>query len=682
MSDNRLIPKLSAQSPVHHPKLKLPSSDPPLKNEDLHLSKDSLESDSLAPEMKSLSEQGDDVEPDSLEEGSPDSDSLGETQEEASRRAVDTAGQEDLGPWDSAAKASQQPMKEKYSDLQYDPNWSKKQEEQRLTLVGLSGSAESLLEPLPLDPLNPYKATSVELPGEEDEQERTLQSATSLLGSEFLSTNYEHSTPSSEPFSELSDSDLEEKSSNLDLEEKSSNLSQYVKSSSSHDEVFLSESRGRRRKKSKQYFVEKNKLTLGLPTPKTDSYLQLHNKRKGETHLEQMSHPARLTEQTPVQDTKEIERASIDPEDKWHQRAQQLKNYQEHYSRYESAKLRNTAQGPSSETEDSLRTSRRAAKAKIGKQHRHQKSLKSPMPEKVTVTQGNKNNTPTWQQNPNQPSDTSVKHESAVIMNTPNNNLQDSSALRSQNPKVTSDASAPTKQTFDRVLSKNPTRHHHSGQNVDKEKGRRDQTEKRPSHQQLHLNTLSNMDLNNLDELSKNQMHLTQRGSQSVYTINDHGATENNKQPKQPYTETRYRNLEILWKFHSPSDGQPARASPDSQLTRIMAQHQQALVQLTEVQPHEEAFTTITLPPILSRVESESRLGSERSQRLQMKISRSNSEGYLLQLEKGKRHRKRSSIKRNMFNALGHIVKLKTTCSLQSLQVVRLCNIAQAYLRR
>lgn len=170
-------------------------------------------------------------------------------------------------------------MKEKYSDLQYDPNWSKKQEEQQLALGGLSVSAESLLEPLPLDPLYPYKVTSVELPGEEDEQERTLQSATSLLGSEFLSTNYEHSTPSSEPFSELSDSDLEEKSSNL---------SQYVKSSSSHNEVFLSESRGRRRKKSKQYFVEKNKLTLGLPTPKTDSYLQLHNRRKGETHLEQV----------------------------------------------------------------------------------------------------------------------------------------------------------------------------------------------------------------------------------------------------------------------------------------------------------------------------------------------------------------------------------------------------------
>ena len=76
-----------------------------------------------------------------------------------------------------------------------------------------------------------------------------------------------------------------------------------------------------------------------------------------------------------------------------------------------------------------------------------------------------------------------------------------------------------------------------------------------------------------------------------------------------------------------------------------MEQHQQALLQLTEVQPHEGASPGLTLPPILSRVESESQLSSERSQRNQVKISRSNSESYLFQLEKGKKHRKRSSIK-------------------------------------
>lgn len=100
-----------------------------------------------------------------------------------------------------------------------------------------------------------------------------------------------------------------------------------------------------------------------------------------------------------------------------------------------------------------------------------------------------------------------------------------------------------------------------------------------------------------------------------------------------------------LRKFHSSSDSQPVRASPDSWLTQIMEQHQQALVQLTDVQPSEGALSSVTLPPLLSRVESESQLSSERSQRNQEKISRSNSEGCLFQLEKGKKHKKRNSNK-------------------------------------
>ncbi|XP_051704480.1 jhy protein homolog isoform X2 [Oryctolagus cuniculus] len=638
MSQRKLIPKPSLQSPVPHPKLNFSSSDPPVKQDDLHLSKDSLESDSesLAQEMHSLSEReyqlrDNDMEPDSLE-GSPGPDSLSETQEEASRRAAEAAREEDVRAWDSVVKDSQQPMKDKYSDLQYDPNWNKKQERQLSALEGLSESGESSLENLPLDPLQPSKETSAELSGGKDSQQ-SPQSAASLLGSEFLSTHYEHSTPCSEPFSELSDSDLEEDSSNL---------SQYVKSSSSHNEVFLSESRGRRRKKPKQYFVEKNKLTLGLPTPKTDSYLQLHNKKRGETHLQQVSHPARGTEKTPVQNAKESEPAAIDPEDKWHQRAQQLKNYQENCSEYESTK------GQSSEIVNNQQPSRRPANAKTGKQHGHQNGLKSFMTEEVTIGQGNENNTSRQQQNLNQPVDAFISHQSVVLVNTSNDNLQGSSALRRQNPKVTSTTSAPANQAFAKVLSKNSTSYP-PVLNVKKERGHRDQKEKRLSHQQPHLSTLSNMDLNNLDEFSKTRVHPTQRGPQFVYNINDHGFTKNNKQPKQPYTETRYRNLEILWKFSSSSDGQPVRASPESQLTQIMEQHQQALVQLTEVQPRSGAFPGTTLPPILSRVESESQLSSERSQRQQMKINRSNSEGYLFQLEKGKRHRKRSSLKMQKF---------------------------------
>lgn len=99
MSHSKLIPKLSIQSPVHHTNLKVQSTEPPFKKEDLHLiSKDSLESgsESLTQEIKCQSEledrmQDNDMEPDSLEE-----DSLSETEEGASRKAAQVASKKNL----------------------------------------------------------------------------------------------------------------------------------------------------------------------------------------------------------------------------------------------------------------------------------------------------------------------------------------------------------------------------------------------------------------------------------------------------------------------------------------------------------------------------------------------------------------------------------------------------------
>ncbi|XP_026892573.1 jhy protein homolog isoform X2 [Acinonyx jubatus] len=603
MSHSKLIPKLSIRSPVHHTSLKVQSTEPPFKK-DLHLiSKDSLESDSesFTQESKSQSELGnpiqDNMEPDSLEEESPQLESLSETEEEASRKAAQKDGKENLHTQNDGIYSSQQPVEDKYSDLRYDPNWKSKKEERKfLTVEALPESVDSSTENLTSDPLYPSKETSMELPGGKAEQKRSPQSVASLLGSEFLSPNYERGTHHSQPSSELSDRDLE----------KSSKLSRCLKSSSSHNEVFLPGSRGRRRRKSKQYFVEKNKLTLGLPTPKTDSYLQLHNKKRGDVLSEQ--------------------------------------NHQGHWSQCESAKSNNLLRRQSSETTNGQQPSRKPAKHKIRKQHQRQSGLKSLVTEELAVCQGNQNSTPRQQPNENKPTDPSIKHETTVIMNAPNDDLQDSSALRSRDPKVTSNKLGPAQQASDKA-SYNNSAGHQSVTDVHKQRGHEGQEEKRPSHQQPHIHTLSNVGLNHLNELSKRQVPLSQKGSQSVPTVNVNGSTTNKKQPKQIYTETKYKNLEILWKFHSPSDSQPVRASPDSQLAQIMEHHQQALKQLTEVQPNEGASPSVTFPPILSRVESESQLSAGTSQRNQMKVGRSNSEGYLFQLEKGKKHRKSSSTK-------------------------------------
>ncbi|XP_069853397.1 jhy protein homolog isoform X2 [Dipodomys merriami] len=616
MNNNKLIPKLSVHSPVHHANLSIQSSDPPSKKDLNQISKDSLESDSesLTQEIKSQSEvegqdQSKDMEPDSLEEDNPGQESLSETEEEASRKAAQMAKERDFHLGDS-----QQPTDDKYSDLRYDPNWKKRKEAvQLLAVEGLPRSAGSSSETLPSAPLYPSKEPSMELSGGTDKEKRSSQSAVSLLGSEFLSPNYEQGDRRNESFLELSDSDREE----------SSNLSQNLKSSSSHNEVFLPGTRhGRRRRKSKQYFVEKNKLTLGLPIPKTDSYLQLHNKKMGELHLEQVSYPIRVAGKMTIEHAKETENTAIDAEDKWHQRARQLKDYQERWSQQSSSLPR----GQSSETTEGQQPWRRPARPKVHKERKRQGLLPPFREEELRVSHGSQS--APWQQ----------QH--------PDSDLPDRRALRVQNPRVTSNIFVPPSQAFDKVLHINSTGYH-SMLNLNRERGLRHEEKKRFSYQQLPSYTPAAMDLNNLSELSKTHGPLSQKGPSAVHDTNVHRPTKHKKAPTQPSPEMKYKNLEMLWKFHSSVESEPNRASPDSRLTHIMDQHQQALVQLAEVQPRKGSLPSLlTFPPILPRVESESQLSSKRSHRHQMmKLNRSNSEGYLSQLERAGKPRKRNSIK-------------------------------------
>ncbi|XP_021063734.1 jhy protein homolog isoform X2 [Mus pahari] len=636
MNKYKPVPKLSSQSPVHHTNLRIPPSGRPFKKEDLLnlISKDSLESDteSLPQEAKSWSDikdqiQDKDMEPDSLEEDSPS-----ETEEAVNRKAAHNTNGEELGAHDAGVKHSQHQVEDKYSDLRYDPNWKNKREEgQPLAGEALPGSADSSSENLPLTPLYPSREPSMGLSMRKGKEKMSPQSEASLLGSEFLSPKYEHGTRQKEFFSELSDSDQEEKSSDL---------SRYLKSSSSHNEVFLPGSRGPRRRKSKQYFVEKNKLTLGLPAPKTDTYLQLHNKKRGETRLEQISYPIREADKVTGQNDKEVENTAVDPEDKWHQRAKQLKNYQEHLSQYEDTKSGSVPRGQSSDAANGQQTSRRTAKARVWKQRKHQKGLKSLGTKELVVSQNNQNDPLQQPQNQRQPVDASAKHELTAQTNPSNpSNLQDARTL-THTPKVTSDSFVPPKQAFDRVLYKNSV----SGLNANKKLGHR-REEERILYQPQPIYVFTDIDLQNFNELPHRHESPRQKAPQSHHHMNTHRSTKTKKPAKQPQAETKYKNIEMLWKFHSSSDMEPASASPDSRLAQIMEQHQQALMQLAEVQPSEGSMSSTILPPILSRVESESQLSSERSHRHQVKMARSNSEGYLLQLERGKRHRKRSSTK-------------------------------------
>lgn len=105
MSKYKPVPKLSSQSPVHHTNLRTQPSGSAFKKEDLsQISKDSLESDSesLPQDIKVQSKVEDQIqdknmEPDSLEEDSPDQESLSEPDEEVNRKAAHGADKDDPG---------------------------------------------------------------------------------------------------------------------------------------------------------------------------------------------------------------------------------------------------------------------------------------------------------------------------------------------------------------------------------------------------------------------------------------------------------------------------------------------------------------------------------------------------------------------------------------------------------
>ncbi|XP_043852600.1 jhy protein homolog [Dromiciops gliroides] len=641
MNNIKLVPKFSIHPPVHHTNLKVRSSEPPL-NKDLHqIFQDSLESDSEIPiqEIKfqsDLQKQNQDheslmkevfeeMEPDSLEEESPQFQNLNES-EEASNEIVKLSREKHPHPQVPDENKSQQLLVDKYSDLRYDPNWKNNKEEGEIsTLKSLQPTEENSTQSFSWDPLYSSKETSFELSKEKSDLEKSPQSSVTLMGSEFLSSNYERGDLNSESISFLSSSDIGDKSANL---------SEHVESSSSHNDVFLPGPRPRPRK-SKQDIVEKNKVTLGLSIHKTGSYLNQHNKKMGGIRPEKISSTV-VTEEKPTS-TEEAENPVIGPEDKWHQRAQLLQDYQEQWSQSERAKFTRVPRQLTSETTDGPLPSRRKGVRKVRKQYKLWSGPKSPnshikpsVPKEPDVSQGNQNSLSTGQYKLIKPTGPSINIE------------QDLNTFRLQHYKEAPSNIPFSKQPFNKPTYKNP-----AGLNslllINEERGHQHFQES--SSLIYKFNIQPDWDFSYINGSSKRR----HKGSKSTSNVDNQGSFENKasplRQPKQTCSESSYNHLDMLWKFRPSSESQPARVSPNTQLTHIMEQHQQALTQLTEVQPSEVTSSNTIFPSIFSRVDSEAQLNTGKSQRSQTTLSRCNSEGYLLQLEKQKKHKDRVSSK-------------------------------------
>ncbi|XP_036601131.1 jhy protein homolog [Trichosurus vulpecula] len=648
MNNIKPVPVFSIHPPVHHTSLKFRSSEPPL-NKDLHqIFQDSLESDSEIPiqEIKfqsNLQKQNQDheslmkevfeeMEPDSLEEESPQFQNLSKS-EEASNEIVKLSQEKHPQPQVPVENKSQQLLVDKYSDLRYDPNWKNNKEGENSALKRLQPTEESSTQSFSWDPLCSSKETSFELSREKSELEKSSQSSVTLMGSEFLSSNYERGDLNSESISLMSSSDIGDKSASP---------SEHIKSSSSHNDVFLPGPRPRPRK-SKQDIVEKNKVTLGLSIHKTGSYLHQHNKKMGGIRPEKIS--STVVTDTKPESTEEAENPVVNPEDKWHQRARLLQDYQEQWSQSERTKFTQVPRQLTSETTDGWLPSRRKGVHKVRRQYKLWSGPKPPnshikpsVPKELDISQGNQNSMPRGQYKQIKPAGPSINLEQGVNLNKPVNHLQDLNVFRPQQDKEAPSNFTLSKQPSNKSTYKNPAEFN-SLLRINEE--RRHQRFQESSSLIYRFNIQPDWDFSYI------KGH--QKGSKSTSNVDNQGSFENKasslRQPKQTYSESSYNNLDMLWKFHPSSETQPARVSPDTQLTHIMEQHQQALMQLTEVQPSEVTSSNTMFPSVFSRVDSESQLDTGKSQTSQTTLSRCNSEGYLLQLEKKKKHKDRVASK-------------------------------------
>lgn len=86
---------------------------------------------------------------------------------------------------------------------------------------------------------------------------------------------------------------------------------------------------------------------------------------------------------------------------------------------------------------------------------------------------------------------------------------------------------------------------------------------------------------------------------------------------------------------HSSVHSSPTAPCTTSQFTQTMERHHQEITHLTEAHLGDRHVFSL-LPPVIPQVQSGSEVDPESSEGNQVKISRSNSEGYLMQMEKQK----------------------------------------------
>ncbi|NXW28844.1 JHY protein, partial [Phaetusa simplex] len=565
----------------------------------------------------------DELENDSLEEDSLEEGSLKEQEgaEYDTNRCTKGIQKND-------ATGRKQQSVDKYFSLRYNPNWKNTKEvaefseaEKACQVAG--GSSVDFSQ-------DSFYLHSNGSPEGKNQWEAKSQDSFSEFGTELLSFHEPNAVVSNEPFR------LHTKG------KESADGCHFKDSPSTYGSAFSLQTQKDRPQRAKKDFVEKNKRTLGLCSEKINSYLQLHNKKQ-EVLQEQVADPTTVDEE-PVQSVLLFQTVKMEPEmvHKWYLKSQQLKDHQNKFSQRNKIKSNQSIKGRPFPKNDSQQPPGRPAESKSW-HHRHHRHHQIPKCQTAAMQAVEQDNSSAQQKrlyrSPSVDPDTNTAANSDTCLN----NFPNSRHFVNQDFTTASCPFHPTLHKFNPAEGISPA--YTSQEN---KKYQHDSPNGLP-HDQQHLYNCATVQHLARDYSTNGQAHPNQRNISSTFNanfqelMNDQVSLQDCK--RRIYTDKRYQELCYQYKdsfFSPPSFLRPSQSSlhrsppapcTTSQFTQAMERHHQEITRLTEAHLADRHLFSL-LPPIIPQVESGSEVDPESGDRNQVKICRSNSEGYLMQMEK------------------------------------------------
>ncbi|KAM6107726.1 jhy protein homolog [Pterocles gutturalis] len=493
----------------------------------------------------------------------------------------------------------QQPV-DKYFNLRYNPNWKNTKEAAEFSgakkACQVAGGSSVVVSQ---DSFYLHSNGSAK---EKNQQETKSQDSLSEFGPELPSFHKPTAVVSNEPF-------------RLHTKGKGSAAACHFKDTlRTHGSTCSLQIQKDQPQRAKQDFVEKNKRTLGIRA-KMNSYLQLHNKKK-EVLQEQVADPETVDEE-PVQSALPFQPVKMELEEKWYLKSQQLKDQQNKSSQKNKIKSNQSLKGRAFQRNGSQQPLRRPAEPKAQHHRHHQIPELQPAP--VQAVQQD-NSSPLQKRlypSPSVGPDTNTETNSDTCLN----NFPNSRHIVNRDFIPPTNPLHPTLRKFNRAevlspacTSKENKRYQHGSPGG-------------LPHDQQHVT----VQLFPGDNSTNGRAYPNQKNISSVFNGNFQelvkGQVSLQDCKRHIHADKEYQKYAIS------SLSSPTALWTSSQFTQMMEQHHQEITHLTAAHL-EDGHGFSLLPHTIPGVENGSEIDPESGEGNQVKISRSNSEGYFMQMEK------------------------------------------------